>query len=80
MEKKKPDQQAWEPCNTEICPKMTMTVEGLEEALTYEFRIKCTNLMGESEPSMPMTVVIQDDEGKSMFEMVLKTNLITFFS
>lgn len=43
---------------------MTMTVEGLDEDWMYEFRIKCTNLMGESEPSIPFTVVIQDDEGE----------------
>lgn len=43
---------------------MTMTVEGLDDAWIYEFRIKCANLIGESEPSIPLTVVIQDDEGK----------------
>lgn len=43
---------------------MTMTVEGLDDAWMYEFRIKCANLIGESEPSIPLTVVIQDDEGK----------------
>lgn len=64
MEKKRQDQQAFEPCNTEICPNMSMTVEGLDEAWMYEFRIKCANLIGESEPSIPLMVVIQDDEGK----------------
>lgn len=63
VEKKRQDKQAFEPCNTEICPNMTLTVEGLEEAWMYEFRIKCANLIGESEPSIPLTVVIQDDEG-----------------
>lgn len=63
MEKKRQDQQAFEPCNTEICPNMSMTVEGLDDAWMYEFRIKCANLIGESEPSIPFTVVIQDDEG-----------------
>lgn len=43
---------------------MTMTVEGLDDAWMYEFRIKCANLIGESEPSIPLIVVIQDDEGK----------------
>lgn len=43
---------------------MTMTVEGLDDAWMYEFRIKCANLIGESEPSIPLTVVIQDDEGR----------------
>lgn len=64
LEKKRQDQPAFEPCNTEICPNMTMTVEGLDESWMYEFRIKCTNLIGESEPSIPLTVVIQDDEGE----------------
>lgn len=64
VEKKRQDQQAFEPCNTEICPNMSITVEGLDEAWMYEFRIKCANLIGESEPSIPLTVVIQDDEGK----------------
>lgn len=64
VEKKRQDQQAFEPCNTEICPNMTMTVEGLDDAWMYEFRIKCANLIGESEPSIPLTVVIQDDEGR----------------
>lgn len=43
---------------------MTMTVEGLDDAWMYEFRIKCANLIGESEPSIPLMVVIQDDEGE----------------
>lgn len=65
VEKKRQDQQAFEPCNTEICPNMTLTVEGFDESWMYEFRIKCANLIGESEPSIPLTVVIQDDEGES---------------
>lgn len=44
---------------------MTMTVEGLDDAWMYEFRIKCANLIGESEPSIPLMVVIQDDEGET---------------
>ena len=66
VEKKRQDKQAFEPCNAEICPNMTMTVEGLDEDWMYEFRIKCANLIGESEPSIPLTVVIQDDEGESI--------------
>ncbi|KAF6733011.1 Titin, partial [Oryzias melastigma] len=62
VEKKRQDQQAFEPCNTEMCPNLSMTIEGLEEAWMYEFRIKCANLIGQSEPSIPLTVVIQDDE------------------
>ena len=44
---------------------MSMTVEGLDEGWMYEFRIKCANLIGESETSIPLTVVIQDDEGNA---------------
>lgn len=48
---------------------MTMTVEGLDDAWMYEFRIKCANLIGESEPSIPLTVVIQDDESKAELDL-----------
>lgn len=58
---------------------MTMTVEGLDDAWMYEFRIKCANLIGESEPSIPLTVVIQDDEGKvkMMYAIDISTVLDT---
>lgn len=69
VEKKKQEQQAFEPCNTDICPDLSMTVEGLEEDWMYEFRIKCANLIGMSEPSIPLTVMIQDDEGKHQLSL-----------
>lgn len=40
-----------------------MTIENLDELHMYEFRAKAVNAIGESEPSITMTVVIQDDEG-----------------
>lgn len=59
---------------------MTMTVEGLDEAWMYEFRIKCANLIGESEPSIPLTVVIQDDEGETECLRHQKNlNILSFF-
>lgn len=67
VEKKRHDQAAFEPCNTELCPNLTMIVTGLEEDWMYEFRIKCTNLIGESEPTIPFNVIIQDDEGEEEF-------------
>lgn len=55
---------------------MTMTVEGLEDAWMYEFRIKCANLIGESEPSIPLIVVIQDDEGKVKGIYVIRMSIV----
>lgn len=86
VEKKRQDQQNFEPCNTEICPDMSMVVQGLEDDWMYEFRIKCTNLIGESEPSIPLSVLIKDDEGagkmfhfKWAFRLNLTLNLKVFY-
>lgn len=63
IEKKRHDEPAFTPANKEPCKDLTFTVENLFEFHTYEFRVKAFNEMGESDPSLPLTAVIQDDEG-----------------
>lgn len=63
-----------------MCPNLTMTVQDLEEDWMYEFRIKCANLIGESEPSIPLTVIIQDDEGKAEWSLKLNLTLLLYSS
>lgn len=55
---------------------MTMTVEGLDEDWMYEFRIKCANLIGESEPSNPFAMIIQDDEGMAERQIFIERMLL----
>lgn len=63
IEKKRQDEQNFVPVNKELCTDLFMTVEDLAEMFMYEFRAKAVNALGTSEPSITMTVVIQDDEG-----------------
>lgn len=63
IEKKRQDQPAFQRVNEELCTAQIMTIENLDELHLYEFRAKAVNAIGESEPSITMTVVIQDDEG-----------------
>lgn len=65
IEKKRQDQPAFQPVSTDLCTALTLTVENLDELHMYEFRAKAVNSIGESDPSIPLTVVIQDDEGLS---------------
>lgn len=56
-------------------------MENLDELHMYEFRAKAVNSIGESDPSIPLTVVIQDDEGLyflGMFALPKQDILPTF--
>ena len=63
IEKKRQDEPEFVPVNKELCTDLFMTVPELAEMFVYEFRAKAVNSMGTSDPSITMTVVIQDDEG-----------------
>lgn len=65
IEKKRQDQPAFQRVNPELVTAQILTIEDLDELHMYEFRAKAVNALGESEPSITMTVVIQDDEGLS---------------
>lgn len=65
IEKKRQDHPAFESVSKDLCTDLTLTVENLDELHMYEFRAKAVNSSGESDPSIPLTVVIQDDEGLS---------------
>ena len=53
-----------------------MEVDGLGDLLLYEYRAKAVNLIGESEASITMTVVIQDDEGMSSTHLDLFSTVL----
>lgn len=65
VEKRRHDSKDYERVNARLCPKTSLLVEKLDELHMYEFRVKAVNAIGESEPSLPLNVVIQDDEGIS---------------
>lgn len=65
VEKRRHDSKDYERVNARLCPKTSLLVEKLDELHMYEFRVKAVNEIGESEPSLPLNVVIQDDEGIS---------------
>lgn len=52
----------WKSCSASAQPPLFL-FRDLDEHQMYEFRVKAVNEIGESEPSLPLNVVIQDDEG-----------------
>lgn len=65
VEKMRQDSDEFDPANRQICKDCTLTVENLSENMSYQFRVKAVNEVGDGEPSKPITVVIMDDQ--SMF-------------
>lgn len=63
IEKRRHDKPDFERVNKRLCPTTSFLVENIDEHQMYEFRVKAVNAVGESEPSLPLNVVIQDDEG-----------------
>lgn len=66
VDKRRHDSPDFERVNKRLCPKTSLLVEDLAELHMYEFRVRAVNEIGESEPSLPLNVVIQDDEGEGL--------------
>lgn len=81
IEKKRQDHPAFQPVSKDLCTDLTLTVENLDELHMYEFRAKAVNSIAESDPSIPVTAVIQDDEGLSshLFAIIPNKTFYLFF-
>lgn len=82
IEKKRQDEPAFQRVSPELVTAQILTVENLDELHLYEFRAKAVNALGESEPSITMTVVIQDDEGlsfSSLTSLFFSTDISSVF-
>lgn len=64
VDKRRHDSDEFERVNKTPCPATSLLVDNLADLHMYEFRVKAVNEIGESEPSLPLNVVIQDDEGE----------------
>lgn len=67
VDKRRHDSNVFERVNQQLCPTTSLLVDNLAELHMYEFRVKAVNAIGESEPSLPLNVVIQDDEGTPVY-------------
>uniref|UniRef100_A0A4W3JJX5 Fibronectin type-III domain-containing protein n=1 Tax=Callorhinchus milii TaxID=7868 RepID=A0A4W3JJX5_CALMI len=72
IEKKKQDTPEFDRVNKQLCRATNLLVENLAELHMYEFRVKAVNEIGESEPSLPLNVVIQDDEVPPTVKLLVK--------
>lgn len=66
VDKRRHDSNEFERVNKRLCPTTSLLVDNLAELHMYEFRVKAVNEIGESEPSLPLNVVVQDDEGEAL--------------
>lgn len=69
VDKRRHDSNEFERVNKRPCPTTSLLVDNLAELHMYEFRVKAVNEIGESEPSLPLNVVIQDDEGERLLKI-----------
>lgn len=80
VEKKRKDGTEFEIANRQICKDLFLTLDNLSERHMYDFRVKAVNDIGDGEPSLTLSAVIQDDEGIFYCSVQIDVNWIhTFF-